>query len=99
MLGPLAGIPDTRETDDRCHCPGWSSLDEVRTLFESSAPTARGATRPEEIDMSDHSGQMPEGGHADGPTMIQTRRRGEALVSTGRHGPPTTSEHLRSTRL
>src|SRR5262245_41671412 len=51
--------------------------------------TAGERPRPGEIHMSDHSGQTSEMGHADGPTMIQTRRCGEALVSVGRHGPPT----------
>ena len=103
MLGPLVGIPDTREADDPRHRPGWSSLDEVRASPGSWRPTARGATRPGEIHMSDHSGQTPEMGRADGPAMIQTGRRGEALVSAHRHGPrrnsTSTREHLRSTSL
>jgi len=37
--------------------------------------------------MSDHSGQTSEMGRADGPTMIWTRWRGEALASVDRYGP------------
>jgi len=42
-LGPLVGIPDTREADDPRHRPGWSSLDEVRALPGSWRPTVRAA--------------------------------------------------------
>src|SRR2546421_10117951 len=56
MLGPLVGIPDTREADDPRHRPGWSSLDEVRAspgLLAADCPG--GGPRPGEIHMCDHS--------------------------------------------
>src|SRR5438034_4715615 len=42
MLGPLVGIPDTREADDPRHRPGWSSFDEVRASPGLSAADCPG---------------------------------------------------------